>query len=278
MGTRAPLPKKKAAPRSPRERPCKRCADTATSFSQRGECCWGWLQKKTLAIPANPAIPAEIPPPSYQMMTKVYNHTVSHCCALNPALLGSPVKMAKYEKSFTNSAPVLSPRSTPDILSPWRQLLSLPIPCHVHWPRSYCRSRARTAAICRKPCFRGRPACTRGIRARPVPACRVRSCGVGGRRESERRPGYREAVPGTAGRQRPLVACVTACCLRRAVLGGGSRAGLGEWWAGRRSVFPWCGVGHAWLLGLVRRPVTLSGMLLWWTSGAFVMLHRERVD
>jgi hypothetical protein len=37
--------------------------------------------------------------------------------------------------------------------SPWRQLLSLPIPCHVHWPRSrsYCRSRARTADVCRKP-------------------------------------------------------------------------------------------------------------------------------
>ena len=30
--------------------------------------------------------------------------------------------------------------------------------------------------------------------ARPVPACRVRSCGVGGRRESERRPGCREGV------------------------------------------------------------------------------------
>ena len=37
--------------------------------------------------------------------------------------------------------------------SPLRQLLSLPIPCHVHWPRSrsYCRSRARTADVCRKP-------------------------------------------------------------------------------------------------------------------------------
>ncbi len=44
----------------------------------------------------------------------------------------------------------------PDILSPLRQLLSLPIPCHVHWPRSCCRSRARTAAICRKSCFLGR--------------------------------------------------------------------------------------------------------------------------
>ena len=48
--------------------------------------------------------------------------------------------------------------------SPWRQLLSLPIPCHVHWPRSYCQSRARTAAICRKPCFRGPTGCMRGKR------------------------------------------------------------------------------------------------------------------
>jgi len=35
----------------------------------------------------------------------------------------------------------------PDILSSWRQLLSLPISCHVHWPLSYCRSRTFTAAI-----------------------------------------------------------------------------------------------------------------------------------
>jgi hypothetical protein len=42
-----------------------------------------------------------------------------------------------------------------------------------------------------------------GIRARPVTACGVRSCGVGGRWESERRPGCREAVPNTAGRRRP---------------------------------------------------------------------------
>ena len=33
------------------------------------------------------------------------------------------------------------------------------------------------------------------------------------------------------------------------------------WGAGRRVVFPQCGVGHAWTLGLVRRPVALSGLL-----------------
>ena len=46
--------------------------------------------------------------------------------------------------------------------------------------------------------------------ARPVPACRVRSCGVVWRRESERRPGCREAVPGTAGGRRPLVVLLEA--------------------------------------------------------------------
>ena len=55
-----------------------------------------------------------------------------------------------------------------------------------------------------------------GIRARPVPACRVRSCSVGGRRASERHPGYREAVPGTAGGRRPLV----ESCSRRGAPGG----------------------------------------------------------
>jgi hypothetical protein len=48
----------------------------------------------------------------------------------------------------------------------------------------------------------------------------------------------------------------------------GGRDRMGEWWAGRLGVFPRCGVGHAWTLGLVRRPVALSGMLLWWQSGA----------
>jgi hypothetical protein len=42
----------------------------------------------------------------------------------------------------------------PDILRPWRQLLSLPIPCHVHWPRSCCRGRAHSAAVPGKASFR----------------------------------------------------------------------------------------------------------------------------
>ena len=61
------------------------------------------------------------------------------------------------------TAPHGAPRR--DIRSPWRQLLSLPIPCHVHWPRSYCQSPAHPPAICGKPCFRGPSGCMRGAGA-----------------------------------------------------------------------------------------------------------------
>ena len=50
----------------------------------------------------------------------------------------------------------------PDILSPWCRRLSLPIPCHVHWPRSCYRRRARAAAVCKEACFRGRAGCVPG--------------------------------------------------------------------------------------------------------------------
>jgi len=43
----------------------------------------------------------------------------------------------------------------------------------------------------------------------------------------------------------------------------------GAWGAGRRGVFQQCGVEHAWALGLLRRPVTLSGLLRWSPSGAY---------
>jgi len=39
----------------------------------------------------------------------------------------------------------------------------------------------------------------------------------------------------------------------------GVRAGV--WGVGQRCVFPQCGVGHAWTLGLVLRLVALSGLL-----------------
>jgi hypothetical protein len=43
----------------------------------------------------------------------------------------------------------------------------------------------------------------------------------------------------------------------------------GTWRAGRRCVFPQCGVGHASALGLVRRQVAISGLLRWSQSGAY---------
>jgi len=49
--------------------------------------------------------------------------------------------------------------------------------------------------------------------------------------------------------------------------GGGVRADA--WGAGLRGVLPRCGVGHAWTLGLVRRPVALSGLLRRSSSGAW---------
>jgi hypothetical protein len=66
----------------------------------------------------------------------------------------------KKWRSVRKTAPHGAPRR--DIRSPWRQLLSLPIPCHVHWPRSYCQSPAHPPAICGKPCFRGPSGCMRG--------------------------------------------------------------------------------------------------------------------
>jgi len=46
-------------------------------------------------------------------------------------------------------------------------------------------------------------------------------------------------------------------------------AQAGTWGAGRHCVFPQCGVGHASAVGLVRRPVALSGLLRWSPSGAY---------
>ena len=40
------------------------------------------------------------------------------------------------------------------------------------------------------------------------------------------------------------------------------------WRAGRLCVCQLCGVGHAWTLGMGRRPVALSRLLLRWQSGA----------
>jgi hypothetical protein len=148
--------------------------------------------------------------------------------------------------------------------SPWRQLLSLPIPYHVHWPRYYCQSPANPPAICGKPCFRGPSGCMRGagafgpfLRAGCAGAEWVRGGSLGSGMRAGRRclasrvGGVRWAGSLPATRTRVLVALA------------------GTWRAGRHCVFPQCGVGHASALGLVRRPVAILGLLRWSQSGAY---------
>ena len=54
-----------------------------------------------------------------------------------------------YRIQNSHKSQVTSPTAIhAQILSPWRQLLSLPLPCHKHWPRSCWQRPARTAAIC----------------------------------------------------------------------------------------------------------------------------------
>jgi len=169
------------------------------------------------------------------------------------------------------TAPHGAPRQ--DIRSPWRQLLSLPIPCHVHWPRSYCQSPAHPPAICGKPCFRGPSGCMRGagafgplLRAGCAGAAWVRGESLGSGMRAGRRclaprvGGVRWAGSLPATQTRVLVALA------------------GTWRAGRRCVFAQCGVGHAPALGLVRRPVALSGLLRWSLSGGVPrLLHAGRI-
>ena len=57
-------------------------------------------------------------------------------------------KMVKYEKIVRHGDP------HPDILSTWHQLLSLPIPCHVHWQLPCCLDGARSAGVPGKAGFR----------------------------------------------------------------------------------------------------------------------------
>ena len=84
---------------------------------------------------------------------------------------------------------------------------------------------------------------------------RGNSMGAGGRCLVPRVVGVRWSGPGTV-----LLAARRPCQ-------GGVRVGV--WGAGRRCVFQMCGVRCVWTLGLVRRPVALSGLLLWWQSRAF---------
>jgi hypothetical protein len=86
---------------------------------------------------------------------------------------------------------------------------------------------------------------------------------MGAWRGSGRRHGCGRTVPGAAGGCRALVGfhLATARAPGNSVLTGACGAG-------RRCVFQRCGVGHAWTLGLVRRPVALSGLLRRSQSGA----------
>jgi hypothetical protein len=103
---------------------------------------------------------------------------------------------------------------------------------------------------------RSRNLSCRDMCVRAVPASGVRGYGVDALREPGHQHGCGEAVPGDAGGRRALVGSPVAATHTRV---GIDRASA--WGAGRRGVFPQCGVGHAWALGLVRRPVALSGLL-----------------
>ena len=118
--------------------------------------------------------------------------------------------------STKGSAPRGDPR--PDILSPWRRRLSLPIPCHVHWPRSCCRSRARAADVCKKACFRGLSACT------PGRVCSDRSCVRGARvRRGCAAGAWRAAwVRGSGAWRRGWASCVGRVPLEAALAGVGA--------------------------------------------------------
>ena len=78
----------------------------------------------------------------------------THSFVIGPAVINTHINPeALHEEwlSTRKSTPHVGPRR--GVLSPWRRL-SLPIPCHVHWPRSCCRRRTRAAAVCKEACYR----------------------------------------------------------------------------------------------------------------------------
>ena len=83
------------------------------------------------------------------------------------------------------------------------------------------------------------------------------------RREPGHQHGCGEAMPGDVGGRRALVGSPVAAVTQTRVGIDRTRA----WAGGRRCVFPQCGVGYAWALGLVRCPVALSGLLRQSPSG-----------
>ena len=97
----------------------------------------------------------------------------------------------------------------------------------------------------------------RDVCVRVVPACGVRGCGVGARREPGERHGCVEAVHGAAGRRRTLVGSRLKRHRQMWTLYGRARGRLGDA-VSSRSV----GSQYALALGLVRHPVALLGLLL----------------
>ncbi len=93
-------------------------------------------------------------------------------------------------------------------------------------------------------------------------ACPGRACARGAlvRRAWAAGAGATTWVRGGGAWRRGWPACVGRVLIAaRPTGGGGVRVGVQG--TGRRGVFPLCGVGHACALGLVRRPVALSGLL-----------------
>jgi hypothetical protein len=104
----------------------------------------------------------------------------------------------------------------------------------------------------------------RDVCVRVVPACGVRGCGVGARREPGERHGCVEAVHGAAGRRRTLVGSRLKRHRQMWTLYGRARGRLGDAVSSRSA-----GSKYAWTLGLVLHPVALSGLFLRCQSRAF---------
>ena len=134
----------------------------------------------------------------------------------------------------------------------------------MHWPQSYCQSPAHPPAICGKLCFLGPSGCMRGAGAFGpflCAGCAGAAWVRGGSLGRGMRAGRRCLAPqvGSVRWAGSFPATSTRVLVEL----------TGTWRAGRRCVFPQCGVGHASALGLVRRPVAISGLLRWSPSGAY---------
>jgi hypothetical protein len=109
-----------------------------------------------------------------------------------------------------------------------------------------------------------------GVCARAVPACGVRRCGVGARRESGQRRGCGETVTGAAGGRCALVGSPLQRRGHLRTVCGRARGGLGDVVSSRsagsdmRGRLGWCGV--RWLFrGFLRR--SQAGAWRSWGAG-----------